>query len=190
MKQILILNGSPSGKNGNCATFIKSILNFKSKIKFKVIHLAERKYSSKLKKEILDSSALIFISGTYWDSWGSPLQAFLEDMTELEGTSAILGKPASVIILMHSVGGKSVLSRLQGVLSSQGFLIPPMSGMVYSLVNQEIFQNKKISHQHDLWGLEDLSCILFNLKEAIKINKKWQSWKVDRKNPKRTWIST
>ena len=82
------------------------------------------------------ANGIVFVTGTYWDSWGSPLQKFLEDLTPWECSDVWLGKPAAVVVSMQEVGGKAVLSRLQGVLSSLGCIIPPCSGMVYSHVGQ------------------------------------------------------
>ena len=62
---------------------------------------------------------------------------FFETITNLEGDVCFFGKPAAAIVTMHSVGGKEVLSRLQGVLNTHSdFSIPPMSAMTYSYTNQ------------------------------------------------------
>lgn len=196
MKKILIFNASPEGSKGNSNELIKkNILPSLAKtVKTEVVHLANLKNPSankKLLKSIHEASGFIFVSGTYWDSWGSPLQKYLEDMTHLEGTSYYLGKPAAVVILNHSVGGKAVLSRLQGVLVTLGFMIPPMSGMVYG-VNTDLALKKarsmKSSHQDDFWSLDDLQTILENLLLSLKIEIDWASWPVDRKNFKRVWL--
>lgn len=196
MKKILIFNASPAGDKGNCAQLInKNILPYlKSLVKIEVVHLAKLKdyrTNKKLAKSIEQASGFIFVTGTYWDSWGSPLQKYLEEMTHLEGTQAYLGKPAVVVILNHSVGGKSVLSRLQGVLVTLGCMIPPMSGMVYGLNTDLVLKNSvktKSSHQDDFWSLDDLQLILENLVRSLKIEIKWAQWPVDRKNFKRVWI--
>lgn len=188
MKKLLILNGSPSGKNGNCAVFIKSLQKYIGKsATLDVVHLAQTNYGSSLIKKIEQSSAMIFITGTYWDSWGSPLQRCLEQMTELEASPALMGKPCAVFVLMHSVGGKSILSRLQGVLSTMGFLIPPMSGMVYSLVS-DIALKSKSTHAEDFWQMEDAELILENLMKASDLQVSWTCWPVDKKNPRRKWL--
>lgn len=188
MKKILILNGSPSGEKGNCAVWILALSRIlKTKADVDVVHLARRSYSARLRSQIEKAEGVIFVSGTYWDSWGSPLQKLLEDMTDLEASEALVGKPAAVFILMHSVGGKSVLSRLQGVLSTMGFLIPPMSGMVYSLVSDIALKNKT-SHAKDFWQKEDAELILENFLKACDLKVLWTTWPVDKKNPKRKWL--
>lgn len=98
-----------------------------------------------------------------------------------------MGKPAAVCVLMHSVGGKSVLSRLQGVLSSMGFLIPPMSGMVLSLNSQQAQDNKNALNE-DFWCLDDLDVILDNLCVATAASIHWKSWPVDRKDFRKKWL--
>jgi len=100
-----------------------------------------------------------------------------------------VGKPAVVLVLNHSVGGKGVLSRLQGVLSTLGCLIPPMSGMVYSWVADQLLKNsKKFDAQKDLWSLEDVELILENFQKALGIDVKWGSWPVDRNDYKKNWL--
>jgi len=187
---ILILNGSPSGSKGNCQKLIKVIQKSLSKnLKTKVIHLADVKKTPSLFKDIAKASGFIFVTGTYWDSWGSPLQNFLEEATDLEGTTAFIGKPSAVFVLNHSVGGKAVLSRLQGVLSTFGCLIPPMSGLVYSLVTALALKtSKSLKHKDDFWTLDDVDMILENFQLALSIKTKWKAWPVDRKNFRKNWL--
>lgn len=188
MAKVLILNGSPVGAKGNCGHWVRGLkVLLKKRAKVEVVSLAENPYGPKLKKKIENAAGVIFVTGTYWDSWGSPLQKLLEDMTDLEASSALLGKPAAVFVLMHSVGGKSVLSRLQGVLSTMGFLIPPMSGMVYSLVS-DIALKGKSSHAKDFWHLDDADLILENFLKACDLKILWTTWPVDKKDPKRKWL--
>lgn len=190
MEMILIINGSPSGAKGNCNKVIKVIQKSLSKsLTAKVVHLAEVKKTPSLYKDIAKASGFIFVTGTYWDSWGSPLQKFLEEATDLEGTKSFVGKPAAVFVLNHSVGGKAVLSRLQGVLSTFGCLIPPMSGMVYSLVTSLALKNSlSKKYKDDFWSLDDISMILENFELALNIKTKWKAWPVDRKNFRKNWV--
>ncbi|MBC7428972.1 MAG: NAD(P)H-dependent oxidoreductase [Bacteriovorax sp.] len=188
MKKILILNGSISGADGNTQHLIKLV---QEKIEnCEVLHLKdlqEKKITiGELKNKLKKADGFIFTSGTYWDSWGSPMQHFLEVATEFEAGDMFMGKPAAVIITMHSVGGKGVLSRLQGVLNTLGILIPPMSGMVYSLAGHLALQTES-SFAEDFWSLEDTNVIIHNLMASLG-NKKYQSWPVDHKDPKRIWI--
>ncbi|MFP5519436.1 MAG: flavodoxin family protein [Bdellovibrionia bacterium] len=190
-KQILIINGSPQSKSGNCAYLIQQIQNKYKAYQFEVLHLKSTNSSTaQIFKKIQNNHAVLFVSGTYWDSWGSPLQKFLEDFTPFEGHPSLVGKPAGVITLMHSVGGKSVLSRLQGVLNTLGFLIPPMGGMTYALSNQLITRGKRAHTQHadDFWSLDDIDVILSNLVLTSEQHDQWKAWPVDRKNFKKVWL--
>lgn len=190
---LLVLNGSPSAEKGNCQILAKKIL---AKIKSKpvsIVHLANTKWTQAGKKklfaELKQADGFIFITGTYWDSWGSPLQIFLENVTELEGSETFLGKPAAVFVLNHSVGGKGVLSRLQAVLNTFGCLIPPMSGMVYSWTNEQLLKKKMPSNaEKDLWSLNDMDDILENLQKTLKLNIKWKAWPVDKKDFRKVWL--
>lgn len=189
MNEIVILNGSPSGNKGNCQKLILKIKKIISpKMKVHIVHLKDMKSFKSTFQKIEQSQGVIFVTGTYWDSWGSPLQRFLEQATDLEGTSALMGKSAAVVVLKHSVGGKGVLSRLQGVLSTMGFIIPPMSGMVYSLVSDLTLKAAKSSHQDDFWSLEDLKVVVKNFELGMEIQTLWRSWPVDRKNFRKTWV--
>lgn len=189
---ILILNGSPSGARGNCARWahqIKGLLSGRAKVK--LVHLTKGLLKpADLVTDLEAADGLLVMTGTYWDSWGSPLQRFLEVMTPLESADFLRGKPAAALVLMHSVGGKEVLSRLQGVLSTWGFLIPPQSGMVRALATDLAVQVKKSSHSQDFWQEEDLAFVLENLLRACHIKFDWASWPVDRKDPTRLWLTS
>lgn len=190
MKKILILNGSLGGKDGNTQKIIWPFLKKleQEKISFEELFLNEEKSFIDLENKCISADGFLFISGTYWDSWGSPLQKFLEISTQFEGTKAIFSKPASVIISMHSVGGKSVLSRLQGVLNTQGYLIPPMSGMVYSL-QTHLCKDIENSFVDDFWSLEDVEIVAHNLIETINKTGQYKAWPIDKKDPKRVWFN-
>ncbi|MBP9682183.1 MAG: NAD(P)H-dependent oxidoreductase [Bacteriovorax sp.] len=187
-KKILILNGSLGGASGNTSELIKVATEHltKSSSQFEVIHLdkAHPDIASKLSW----ADGFIFTSGTYWDSWGSPLQKFLEETTQFEASDLFLFKPAAVMITMHSVGGKEVLSRLQGVLNTIGLLIPPMSGLVYALSTHLAMKSPDQSFNDDFWGLEDVEVVIHNLLTAIKKKHDFKAWPVDRKDPKRKWL--
>lgn len=198
MNKILILNASPEAQKSNCANLIKNKIlpALQKSVKCEVVHLASLKTfknNKKLNKSLNEASAFIFITGTYWDSWGSPLQKYLEEMTYLEGTSTYLGKPAAVVVLNHSVGGKSILSRLQGILVTLGCFIPPLSGMVYglntNLALKKITKLPERNQNDDFWSLDDLDLIVQNLILSLQIKIDWQVWSVDRKNFKKIWIS-
>lgn len=191
---ILIINGSLGGKNGNTSVLIEAAIKNLNKhnAKIKTLHLEDLndKDSAELEIHLRWANGFIFTSGTYWDSWGSPLQKFLEQTTKYEASDLFLFKPASVMISMHSVGGKEILSRLQGVLNTIGIQIPPMSGLVYSLATHLALNNNESenSFNDDFWSLDDIEITTHNLITAIKKQNDFKAWPVDKKDPKRRWL--
>jgi len=200
---LLVINGSISGSKGNTAAILKNILlpkalkwqtEFDAQLQIKTIHLnssSQHFSQAQIKKNAQWATHFIFATGTYWDSWGSPLQQFFEASTFLEAHRDILGKPAMVLVTMHAVGGKEVLSRMQGVLSSQGYALPPMSGICYSLQDYCMeygpdFPPAMQSFSEDFWSVEDLTHGLYNLLCYEK--SPCRPWPIDRKNPKRKWF--
>ena len=190
MKKILILNGSLGADQGNTGILIERIQKQFS-VENEVIHLKyllEKKITlSELKQKLQSADGFVFTSGTYWDSWGSPMQYFLEAATEFEASDIFMGKPAAVMITMHSVGGKGVLSRLQGVLNTLGLMIPPMSGLVYSLAGQLALDTRS-TFSEDFWSLEDIDIVAHNLLTALYKQQSYKPWPVDHKDPKRIWV--
>lgn len=185
---ILIINGSLGGIDGNTSVLIavacKNITAQKGH--YDIIHLEEAQ--NDLESKLAWADGFLFTSGTYWDSWGSPMQKFLETTTAFEASDLFFKKPASVMITMHSVGGKGVLSRLQGVLNTMGLLIPPMSGLVYSLSVHLALQSGSSNFSEDFWSLEDIEIIIHNLMTAANKRHDYKCWPVDRKDPKRRWL--
>jgi NAD(P)H-dependent FMN reductase len=210
MKRIVMINGSPSGNKGNTAivlTMLSKLLG--EKVDVRVIHLTEPRRDDAIVDSLSWAEGFVFATGTYWDSWGSPLQAFFERMTGLEASPVWLGKPAAVIVTMHSVGGKEVASRLQGVLTTLGLMIPPMSSFVYSLANHLALKSPDknppdadfpdTDFKEDLWQLQDLEVVGANLLHAVRLatlaktlakekEESWSAWTVDRADPSRQWL--
>lgn len=189
MKPIVaIINAALAGRDGNTATLLdraNDVLQKRAEV-LPVTITAKSGFS--LHRDTLSrADAFLVGTGTHWDSWSSHLQRFLEDATPTEGTALWLGKPAGVVVTMHSVGGKGVLSRLQGVLNTFGCVLPPMSGMVYSLVNQQMIESGAPAAE-DLWCPADVDIICHNLLEALKPKPKYQSWPVDRVGYSTKWI--
>lgn len=189
MKKILILNGSLGANTGNTEFLLERLQ--KNLPHSEVIHLKDLLEKtinlSAIKTKLESADGFVFTSGTYWDSWGSPMQYFLEAATEFEASDIFMGKPAAVMITMHSVGGKGVLSRLQGVLNTLGMMIPPMSGIVYSLAGQLALETQS-SFAEDFWSLEDVDIIAHNLLTALNVRTSYKPWPVDHKDPKRLWV--
>jgi hypothetical protein len=189
--RVVILNGSPSGAAGNTWAAVERLLPHLAPLYADCIQLAEVGDPAPLKPALARAGGFLFATGTYWDSWGSPLQRFFETATELEGSEIWFGKPAAVLVTMHSVGGKGVLSRLQGVLCSLGLEIPPMTGMVYSFANHLALAGgaQTSGVEADLWQLNDLAVIAANLRVAMAAPRGgWSSWPLDRGDGRRRWL--
>jgi multimeric flavodoxin WrbA len=195
--RILIINGSLGGSKGNTSVLIEhSLFNLKKfSTEIKIINLNEidLKSNSSLESDLAWANGFIITSGTYYDNWGSPLQKFLEN-TAIDEPISLRYKPVGVLITMHSVGGKEVLSRLQGVLNVMGMLIPPMSGLAYSLAShmalnisatQENYDN---SFNDDFWSLGDIEIVIHNLMCTVNNTNNYRSWSVDEGDPKRRWL--
>jgi len=189
----LIVNASLAGAGGNTAVALERVrrsLVSGGKAEVREVTLdrdgALAKGFAEVKAELAWAEAFVFGTGTHWDSWSSVLQTFLEDATEAEGTMLWLGKPAACVVTEHSVGGKGVLSRLQGVLVTLGCLIPPMSGVVFSKSAQ--LAVKRGAGAMDFWGVEDLKVVAHNLVEAVNGTRRWKAWAVDREEFEKRWM--
>ncbi|RYZ61289.1 MAG: hypothetical protein EOP09_20145 [Proteobacteria bacterium] len=195
LPHILFIHGSPSGRSGNSFTLSQELArSLSEQAEISELILSDQQSAEQIQTAIDHADAFVFTTGTYWDSWGSPLQKFLEDFTQLEGTPSYLGKPAAVLVTMHSVGGKSVLSRLQGVLNTLGLSIPPMSGLAYSYAAKLALETKIGASEADFWSPSDLERIAHNLMVAITLNAnspaKFKSWEVDARDPRKLWVES
>jgi multimeric flavodoxin WrbA len=177
-----ILNGSLGGRTGNTNNLIQKIkriiLKRDSETKIKIIHLSPSFDWIKVRRAIKASDALIFCTGTYWDSWGSPMQQLFEKMTQIEGKKHLLGKPAGAIVTMHSVGGKEVCSRILGNLVGLGCMIPPFAGFAYSYADHVAHQKRTTGNKllDDVWHIKDLEAFIHNLFEARSGTNNWIVW--------------
>lgn len=179
MKKLLVINGSIAGSKKNCG-LVADLLPKLTNMDVTIVHLSDNPNQNELHNSIVSCDALLLMTGTYWDSCGSPLQKFLEDFSHLDGNPDIIGKPVGVVVLHHEVGGKSVLSRLQGVLSSMGFLIPPMTGIVLARAS---FEDK------DSYWFEDLDVVLSNLQKASEHKIEWSFWPVETEGYDGVWVN-
>lgn len=188
--RILLLNASLAGDSGNTAAFLaEARAHLEPVADLTTVTLAGTNAPdfNALLPTLAAADGFLIGTGTHWDSWSSVLQKFLEDATPAEGTSLWLGKPAAVVVSEHSVGGKGVLSRLQGVLVTLGCSVPPMSGLVLS-------RAALIAAQHDahatrdFWCREDLAVVCHNLVEASAGTARWKIWPVDRTDFAAGWV--
>lgn len=180
----LLLNGGLQGARGNTDFYLKRAASFLSDMGCSptLLDLGGEGERAEAFQMTLDADILVLGTGTYWDSWGSPLQRYLEGMTEYEVSDAVMGKPAGVIVTMDSVGGSGLMFRLQGVLSSQGMLIPPLSGLVFSrlgaaLTHPETRIDPGFGPPEDVWRTEDLRVMAHNL-VASRRGGPWMRWPV------------
>lgn len=119
-RSIAIVIAGLGGEGGDGARLVEHAAPHLVAVRTSRVVLADRPGFQANEATLAEASGFVFVTGTYWDGWSSHLQRFLEEATHTEATSLWLGKPASVWVTAHSVGGKGVLSRLQGVLSSSG----------------------------------------------------------------------
>lgn len=194
LARILFIHGGVGGDQGNSVELGRALAQFLGdRATVAELFLSQNLSNDEIVGALEAADAFVFTTGTYWDSWGSPLQRFLEEFTRLEGTSVYLGKPAAVLVTMHSVGGKEVLSRLQGVLNTLGMSIPPMSGIAYSYSTQLALTTPVGKTEADFWSFADLERIAHNLMTAVAQNRTsdftWSAWNIDTSNPNKKWIS-
>ncbi len=191
--RVLIVNASLGGEEGNTEPMLVRIrAELEKRGATTMVRVLTAENGDEVLTRVGEANGLVFGTGTYWDSWSSALQIFLERATVTEGTPIWLGKPVGVVVTMHGVGGKAVLSRLQGVLNTFGCLIPPMSGLVYSRVNHEVLKRSGSAGESDLWRPADLAVIAENLVVALRMRKaaskeNWTSWDVDGKDFEAKW---
>lgn len=198
-KEILIINGSIRGKQGNSWLLAKKAENFllnNSSASTSILNLSEPKPSIQEVYNLLVSShGFLIITGTYWHSWGSPLQRFIEVVTTFENSPAFFGKPLACAVTMDSVGGAEVAARLHAVFAGLGCWSPPCATVALSRVGQEAIaasQGQPDNPNEDVWRIEDLETVLKNLVTATTIqNAAWVSWPhVTLKTPDGPWPDT
>jgi multimeric flavodoxin WrbA len=189
--KIGFINGSLGGQTGNTGRLLRELasrLTEGSDVEVEWFNLNTTPPAALDAERIAACQGFVFATGTYWDSWGSPLQAFLEHITPTEGREIWLGKPAAVLVTMHSVGGREVVSRLQGVLNALGMMSPPFSGMAYSFANQLALKNLPAPEESDFWQVADLETLAHNLLEAARGTGHYRPWAVDRRDPAALWL--
>lgn len=188
MKKIVVLDGSLNGRTGNTGTVVTELLKFfEGQFESDYIDLKNIDTPLCLADKLRAAEGFIVATGTYWQSWGSPLQRFFEETTDWEGSDIWLGKPACVVVTMHSIGGMGLIARLQSNLSLLGAIIPPQCCIAHSYINQEA---RKSSDSEDIWDLKYLPTIAHNLREAIEGTHRYTSWVVDKiGNRSEVWVN-
>lgn len=191
--RVLLLDASLTGPGGNSSALLGLLathLDPLAQVERVALSGPAGTNFAALEPSLRAADAFVFATGTHWDSWSSALQKFLEDATPAEASSLWLGKPAAVLVTEHSVGGKAVLSRLQGVLVTLGCAIPPLSGLVLA-------QSAQLARRHcpdpgaceDYWSPEDLVVVAHNLLASVRRpSPEWRAWPVDRSGYRKRWL--
>lgn len=180
MVRLLMLNGSLRGSAGNTEALLSRAAGFLAEdVRAERIALAEYVGSVEhLAARLEESDALLFGTGVYWGSWGSPLQRFLEVMTSYELTPSFLGKPVAVVVNADSLGASEVAHRLQGVLNHLGCWSPPLSSVALTRVTLEVSGRPGFE---DVFQPDDMRVALQNLCTAARVGRpEWATWDIAR----------
>ena len=189
MKKVLVINGSIHGDKGNSQEIVKFLLAKNSSTLFISSIVLKDSKKEDVEAALNDSDGFVFISGTYWESWGTPIQDFFEHFTYLETTKTFMGKPCGAVVLSHSTGGRGVLSRLLVNLNLFGCLIPPMSGVELSFVGQEALKySPEESLLGDVWSFNDVELVLENIESCLNQTYKFSPWPVDTEDFEKVWL--
>ena len=183
-KKILIINGSIRGNSGNSWALAQKAAGYLQQehgVVVSTLTLTDPIPDIKDVYELLKScDGFLLVTGVYWNSWGSPLQFFLEVCTAFENTPAFFGKPVACAVSMDSVGGTDVANALHGALAGLGCWSAPCSTLVLSRVGLEAIESsagKENDPNDDVWRMDDLKIVLKNLVAATSVDRKqWASW--------------
>lgn len=191
--RVLLLNAGLGGSNGNSARVLARLadhLRDTAEIETTTLGANGAADFARITPSLARAHAVVIATGVHWDAWSSSLQSFLEAATPAEAGPLWLGKPAAVLVTEHSVGGKGVLSRLQGVLVTLGCEIPPLSGLVLSRAGQLARAGAPSDPAaDDLWQPDDLAVVAHNLLAAAQRPAvAWRAWPVDRAHYVDRWL--
>jgi hypothetical protein len=184
---VLILNAGLGGESGNSAVVAARAARELSALGAELQMLVLEGAGSAAAREALQrAQRIVIVSGTYWGGFSSSLQRLFEQLTDTEGSSLWLGKPASVLVTAHQVGAQSVLWRLQGLLVTLGCTIPPMSGVVICKTGEQL---RRLAPERcaDVWGLEDVATAMHNLL-AAPATAAYRAWPVDSEHFRERWL--
>lgn len=185
-----MVNGSLGGMSGNTAKFLDVATELLSK-RVQVENYCLGKTGKSRAALILSLDAcqgILLATGNYWSNHSSFIQAFIEEISELEGTSSLLGKPISFLLTQHSIGGSDVIARLSNIFNNLGCALPPLNSVVLSMVNQLALECDP--KQNDVWSPADLEILVHNLVEAVEGTNNWRPFDVDRDHVYDLWAKT
>ncbi|HEX6432133.1 MAG TPA: NAD(P)H-dependent oxidoreductase [Niastella sp.] len=183
-KNILIINGSLRGAEGNSGAVVKQAAHVLMNDLRQQATLLTLTDPQPTIREVYDLLAgcdgFLVVTGVYWNNWSSLLQRFVEVTTAFENTPAFFGKPVACAVTMDSVGGIEVAARLQAVFGGLGCWSPPCSTVVLSRTGQEAMAasaGQENDLNEDVWRMEDLPIILQNLTTAAAMPRnQWIAW--------------
>ena len=168
--RIVVINGGLGGEQGSTAAVLGPLVEaLRRRAGVTEIHLAtDSRGVAALQPLLREASAFVFATGTYWDSWASPLQAFFEQATATATAAPWQGKPAAVVVTSPSPGGGALLRRLQGALRALGFQCPPMTGLAHSPAAGPARPGEAGVGLGDHRLLDDFDLVAANLLEAMR----------------------
>lgn len=177
MKRVLIVNGSlggPTGNTGELLALAEEALG--TRVEVETLDLSRRPHIDRTLEAVSRADGLVFGTGTYWDSWSSHLQNFLEETAHTEGSDLWVGKPGAIFATAHAVGAKGIISRLMGVMNVYGLMFPPMVGLGITYVNQTAYPHSNDHLKNELWTTADVDTVCHNLCEALDGTNQWRQW--------------
>jgi NAD(P)H-dependent FMN reductase len=181
MTRIVVLDGSLRPSAGNTARALALCVSaFDASIDVDRVALAAYRGSvGEMASRLRAADGLLVGTGTYWGSWGSPLQQFLELMTPYEATDVFLAKPASVLVTMDSTAGSEVAARLAAMLVCLGCSTPPFGWMALSRAGVALAERAPEASR-DVWSHADLPVLAHNLVAAARAPRPvFQAWTVE-----------
>jgi NAD(P)H-dependent FMN reductase len=183
--RVLVLNGSLRGPDGNTGWLLGyAAERLADRCDVDALHLADPLPDlDALADRLRAADALIVGTGVYWQSWGSPLQRFLEVFTPHENTDLFFGKPVACLVTMDSVGGSELAARLVAVFTALGCLVPPCTTLVVSRVALEASGRPRplalASPNDNVLFLDDLDVVLDNVLEGSRAGRqRYRPWGV------------
>lgn len=189
MPNVLIVNGSLGGSRGNTAELLALAENHLGAwAQVDYLELCRMPSLDRIMETAHRADAFLFGTGTYWDSWSSCLQMFLEATAHTEGSEVWMGKPAAVVVTAHAVGAKSVLSRLMGVLNAYGMAIPPFGGLTYTWAVDVALQRAPDHLKTELWTPLDVDVLCHNLQQAVEGGRHWKCWPTSKGRSLEKWL--
>lgn len=170
----MTLNGAIRGRGGNTGRALVVAEDHARAVGLDVVRVDLAEFEgdvSALVDIVKSADVLLFGSGVYWGSWGSPLQRFLEVMTPYEATDVFVGKSVGAVLTMDSVGGTDVAARLLFALSLFGCTSPPFAAVVLSRIAEA-------SADDDVWQPADLHTLVDNLVLQASSRPAYKRWPV------------